>query len=169
METSLTAKTNSPATWLSTTAYTGFYPGCALCTSTTPKTFGKGEAVAEVRKHRYSWTEVADRFLQSFHTLCLLPSQHHLHLPCSCVHRELGIAPFHQFYLTYTKPAGAKVLWTSHSRLLSWHQRHTSVSPSKFLASIFLEGCLLPISCQTSFENRKQNIHKFQLKPLKDK
>lgn len=85
----------------------------------SPKTFGKGEAAAEVNKHRYSWTEVAERFLQSSHTLCLLPSQHHLHLSHSCVHRELGIAPFHQFCLTYTKPTGAKVLWTSHPRLLS--------------------------------------------------
>lgn len=85
----------------------------------SPKTFGKVEAVAEVKKHRYSLTEVAERFLQSFHTVCLLPSQHYLHFPHSCVDRELGIAPFHLFYLTYTKPAGAKVLWTSHSRLLS--------------------------------------------------
>lgn len=117
---------------------------CPYVHQPSPKTFGKVEAVIEL-KHRNSWTEVAERFLQSFHTLCFLPSQHHLHLPHSRVDRELEITPFHLFYLTYTKSTGAKVLWTSHSRLLSWHQRHTSPSPSKFLAIIFF--CPLFVLC----------------------
>lgn len=79
-----------------------FFSRCALRVQQSPKTFGKVEAVAEVKKHRYSWTEAAERFLQPFHTLCLLPSQYHLPLPHSCVDRQLGIALFHLFFLTYT-------------------------------------------------------------------
>lgn len=115
---------------------------CPYVQPRSPKTFGKVEAVAEIKKHRYSWTE-SGRFLESFHTLCLVPSQHHLHLPHTCVDRQnWGLLLSICSTSPTPNPLGLKS-WTSHSRLLSWHQSPTSPSPSKFLAIIFLEECLL--------------------------
>lgn len=61
---------------------------CPCLQPQSPKTFGKVESVAEIEKHQIQLNRESGRFLESFHILCLLPSQLHLHLPHSCVDRQ---------------------------------------------------------------------------------